>query len=68
MEVKDKTGTFTHDYFNFLDNDSVVSQELITYYINDGYFVKRTAVRRNLSDGDYHDSIHVEPLYRIEED
>lgn len=67
MEVKDKTGPFTHDYFNFLDNDSVVSQELITYYIKDGYFVKRTAVRRNLTDGDYHDSIHVEPLYRIEE-
>tara|TARA_B100000497_G_C7628604_1_gene377726 strand:+ start:62 stop:268 length:207 start_codon:yes stop_codon:yes gene_type:complete len=68
MNVKEKSGPFTSDFLNFIDNDSVVSQELITYYVENGYFVKRTAVRRNLKNGDYHDTIHVEPLYKIEEE
>lgn len=68
MKVTEQSGPFTQDFLKYLDDDNVVSQELITYYIdpNTNFFVKRTAVRRHYAN-DFHDSIHVEPLYKIEE-
>lgn len=42
--------------------DNCIRQELTTYYVRDGVMIKETVERNYSNDGDYLDSINVQPL------
>tara|TARA_B100001287_G_scaffold271261_1_gene271260 strand:+ start:534 stop:728 length:195 start_codon:yes stop_codon:yes gene_type:complete len=49
------------------DVKGVVKQELITYRVRDGQFVKETTTRRyNEDQTNWHDTSSVEPLLEVE--
>tara|TARA_B100001113_G_C20919898_1_gene539619 strand:- start:179 stop:373 length:195 start_codon:yes stop_codon:yes gene_type:complete len=49
------------------DPKGVVKQELITYRVRDGQFVKETTTRRfNEDQTNWHDTSSVEPLLEVE--
>lgn len=64
MEVKERSGPFTEEFFSMLSDEAVVSQELITYKLVGNMLHKRT-VRRVNHGADYHDTTHIEPLYKV---
>ena len=47
------------------DVKGVVKQELITYRVRDGQFVKETTTRRFMENGDWHDTSTSEPLVEV---
>ena len=51
------------------DPEGVVKQELITYRIKDGMLRKETTSRKfNLDQTDWHDSMTVDPMFKISEE